>query len=142
NINHDLRSPLSLILLAVAEARRTGILDPASARTLGTIEHGARRVLRMVDELLILAEGRETDVKLATARCDLGRIAGVVAEAWKPAAEAADLTLTHDVANGAFVVADPNALERILANLVSNALKFTPRKGSVRVVVRVEDKTA
>lgn len=138
NVNHDLRSPISLILLAIAEARRSGVANEASERTLGAIEHGARRVLRMVDELLILAEGRENEVKLATARCDVGRMSAAVVEAWKPAAEQSGIALDHDCAAGTIVVADPNALERILANLVSNALKFTPRGGTVRVVVRPE----
>ena len=138
NINHDLRSPISLILLAIAEARRNGMSTPASEKTLGAIEHGARRVLRMVDELLILAEGRENEVKLATARCDIGRMSAAVAEAWKTAAEQAGITLLHECVTGTIVVADPNALERVLANLVSNALKFTPRSGTVKVAVRAE----
>ncbi|MFO0735305.1 MAG: ATP-binding protein [Labilithrix sp.] len=138
NVNHDLRSPLSLILLAVAEARRNGVASESSERTLGAIEHGARRVLRMVDELLILAEGRENEVKLATARCDLGRMSAAVAEAWTPAAEQASLSLVHDCESNTIVVADPNALERILANLVSNALKFTPKDGLVKVSVRAK----
>jgi signal transduction histidine kinase len=139
NINHDLRSPLSLILLAVNEARKNGVTSAGSERTLGAIEHGARRVLRMVDELLILAEGRENEVKLARARCDLGRIAATVAEAWKPAAEQQSLTLGHECTTDTIVLADPNALERILANLVSNALKFTPKSGHVKVSVWTED---
>lgn len=142
NINHDLRSPVSLILLAIAEARQNGVATPASERTLGAIEHGARRVLRMVDELLLLAEGHENEVTLATARCDLGRMAAAVADAWKPAAEQANISLAHECAPGTTVVADPNALERILANLASNALKFTPKGGAVKITVRAEGDTA
>ncbi|MBX3209180.1 MAG: response regulator [Labilithrix sp.] len=131
NINHDIRSPLSLILLAIDEARSARARGaagqaPTPDRTLDAVEHGARRVLRMVDELLILAEGREADVRLAMAPCDLGAMVEAVAEAWKPAARVAGLALEHDVEKGLVVHADPNAIERILANLVSNAVKFTP----------------
>jgi signal transduction histidine kinase len=133
NINHDIRSPLSLILLTVAEARRAGALTPKAEKTLSGIEHGARRVLRMVDELLILAEGREGEVRLATALIDLSQMVEAVGEAWKPAAQAANLELSHNVAAGVGVRADPNALERILANLVSNAIKFTPKDGKIRL---------
>ncbi len=139
NINHDLRSPLSLVLLSVAEARSTGALGPAGARSLDAIEHGARRVLRMVDELLILAEGRERDVRLWTALCDLGPMVEAVAEAWKPAARVAGLTLEHDVERGLVARADPNAIERILANLVSNAVKFTPSGGAIHVSLSSSD---
>ena len=72
NVNHDLRSPLSLILLTVSELRSRGGLAPATERSIGAVEHGARRVLRMVDELLILAEGREGAVRLWMASVDLG----------------------------------------------------------------------
>jgi signal transduction histidine kinase len=145
NINHDIRSPLSLVLLSVNEARAaasdgsSGELNPSIARTLGAIEHGARRVLRMVDELLILAEGRENEVRLWTALCDLGSMVETVAEAWKPAARVAGLTLVHDVQKGLVVRADPNAIERILANLVSNAVKFTPKGGVIGVHAMSKD---
>ena len=139
NINHDLRSPLSLVLLSVAEARSSGGLGPAGARSLDAIEHGARRVLRMVDELLILAEGRERDVRLWTALCDLGPMVEAVAEAWKPAARVAGLTLDNDVQKGLVARADPNAIERILANLVSNAIKFTPSGGAIHVSLSSSD---
>ena len=135
NVNHDLRSPLSLVLLSVNEARIAGDLTPAATRTLDAIEHGARRVLRMVDELLILAEGREGEVRLWTAICDLGDMVAVVAEAWKPAARAAGLTLADDIQKGLLLRADPNAIERILANLVSNAIKFTPKGGTIDISV-------
>ncbi len=135
NINHDLRSPLSLVLLSVAEARSAGALGPSGARTLDAIEHGARRVLRMVDELLILAEGREREIRLWTALCDLGPMVEAVAEAWKPAARVAGLTMDYEVERGVVVRADPNAIERVLANLVSNAIKFTPKGGAVHVSV-------
>jgi signal transduction histidine kinase len=144
NINHDIRSPLSLVLLSVDEARTLAETSPGgltakAARTLGAIEHGARRVLRMVDELLILAEGREGEVRLWTALCDLGRLVAAVAEAWEPAARVAGLTLEHEVEQGLVVRADPNALERVLANLLSNSLKFSSRGGTISVRATARD---
>ncbi len=73
NVNHELRTPLSLILLAVsdARARHNGGVDAELARSFSTIEDAARRLLRMVDDLLLLAEGREGEIKLWLAPCDL-----------------------------------------------------------------------
>jgi len=139
NINHDLRSPLTLVLLSVAEGRASAGLGPSGARTLDAIEHGARRVLRMVDELLILAEGREREIRLWTALCDLGPMVEAIAEAWKPAARVAGLTLEHESERRLVVRADPNAIERIVANLVSNAMKFTPKDGTIRLTVSSRD---
>ncbi len=133
DINHDLRSPLTLVLLAVEEARRSASLSEEGARALDAIEHGARRVLRMVDELLILAEGREGEVRLWTAPCDLGPFVRRATDVWRPAARIAGLTLDVRVEDGIVVRADPNALDRVLANLLSNAVKFTPAGGTIAV---------
>ncbi|HVJ93915.1 MAG TPA: ATP-binding protein, partial [Labilithrix sp.] len=134
NVNHDLRSPLSLVLLSVDEAQNLlGELSPAASRALATVEHGTRRVLRMVDELLLLAEGREGELHISMVVCDLGAMVEAAVEAWKPAARAARITLDHEVEKGVVTRADPNAFERILANLLSNAIKFTPAGAGVQV---------
>jgi signal transduction histidine kinase len=133
DLNHDLRSPLTLVLLAVEEARRSAGLSEDGRRALDAVEHGARRVLRMVDELLILAEGREGEIRLGIAPCDLGPIVRRATDVWRPAARVAGLTLDVRAEDRVVVRADPNALERVLANLLSNAVKFTPAGGTITV---------
>jgi signal transduction histidine kinase len=133
DLNHDLRSPLTLVLLAVEEARRSTGLSDDGTRALDAIEHGARRVLRMVDELLILAEGREGEVRLWTAPCDLGPIVRRATDVWRPAARIAGLTLDVQAEDRIVVRADRHALDRVLANILSNAVKFTPAGGTVTV---------
>ncbi len=137
NVNHDLRTPLSLILLAVsdARARQKSDADPTTARALAAIEQGARQLLRMVDELLLLAEGREGDIKLWMAPCDLSEIVRQLVHAWKPAARTGGIELELETEGRCTVRADRDAIERVVTNLLSNALKFTPKGG--RVDVRV-----
>ncbi len=136
NVNHDLRTPLSLILLAVSDARvRQKSNEPTTTRALAAIEHGARQLLRMVDELLLLAEGREGDIKLWMAPCDLTEIVGQLVNAWKPAARTGGIDLGFETDGHAVVRGDRDAIERIVTNLLSNALKFTPKGGRVQVRV-------
>jgi signal transduction histidine kinase len=137
NVNHELRTPLSLILLAVTDVRnRAGAdADDVQLKSLGTIEHGARRLLRMVDDLLLLAEGREGDIKLWLAPCDLAHAVSQVVDAWQPAARTAGIGLSIEVEGQSFVRADRDAIERVVTNLLSNALKFTPKGGSIAVRV-------
>ena len=135
NINHEIRTPLSLILLAVAEGRECASANRDMSSTLETVEHGARRLLRMVDDLLLLAEGREGEIRLDLTACDLAALASGVVDVWTAAARAAGLELTADVSLGCWVKGDRSALERVLSNLLSNAIKFTPVGG--RIVVRV-----
>lgn len=144
NVNHELRTPLSLILLAVSDARgrQHGGGDPGTMKALGTIEHGARRLLRMVDDLLLLAEGREGDIKLWLAPCDLSEAVTQVVDAWKPAAQTAGIALELDMGGACTVRADRDAIERVVTNLLSNALKFTPKGGRIDVSVRATDERA
>jgi signal transduction histidine kinase len=140
NVNHELRTPLSMILLAVAEARAAqGQANAPIASTLETIEHGARRLLRMVDELLLLAEGREHEIGLKLEPCDFSNLAAKAIDAWGPAVRAKGIELVSDIAPQCSVRGDRSALDRIVSNLLSNALKFTPSGGRIRVRVVASD---
>jgi signal transduction histidine kinase len=140
DVNHEIRTPLSMIILAVGEARaaQNGHGNPKTMRTLETIEHGARRLLRMVDEMLLLAEGREAELKLHLETTDLTAIVQGIAHAWMPAARAKGISLVTEVAGDCTVRADVFAMERVLSNLVSNAVKFTKEGG--RIVLRLAER--
>src|SRR5215831_7918082 len=135
NITHEIRTPLSLILLAAADtANRAGaVLDERARRNLGAVTDAAHKLVRLVDELLLLAAGQEDKLRTSPERCDLAALVNAVIAAWEPAAEAAGLTLTGRVPAAVFAHVDPVAIERVASNLVSNAVKYTPRGGAVEV---------
>ncbi|MBX3186398.1 MAG: response regulator [Labilithrix sp.] len=135
NINHEIRTPLSLILLAVGAARTQAQSGASAESDLATIERGARRLLRMVDELLLLAEGKESELELQLVPCDLGDLVEKIVETWGPAARARDFQLTSEIER-ACVNADPSAIDRMLSNLLSNAMKFTPSGGRIAVSLK------
>ncbi len=140
NVNHEIRTPLSMIILAVGDARaaQNGHGDARTTRTLQTIEHGARRLLRMVDDLLLLAEGRESEIKLHLEATNLTAVVEGIAHAWMPAAKSSDIALATELSGQCVVRADTAAIERALSNLVSNALKFTPKGG--RITLRLAER--
>jgi signal transduction histidine kinase len=145
NITHEIRTPLSLILLAAndVEHRAGELLDQRSRRSLGAITDAAHKLVRLVDELLLLAAGLEDKLRTAPERTDLGALIGTLVAAWRPAAEAAGLELRSSEAddreaNGRarpplIANVDPVAMERVASNLLSNAIKYTPRGGTVEV---------
>jgi signal transduction histidine kinase len=135
NITHEIRTPLSLILLAVADirARASELLDDRSRQNLGAVADAAHKLVRLVDELLLLAAGQEDKLRTAPERTDLGALLGALVAAWRPAAEAAGLTLEDRPSRAIVANVDPVALERVASNLVSNAIKYTPRGGTVAV---------
>jgi signal transduction histidine kinase len=135
NINHEIRTPLSLVMLAVAQikTRQWGRLDEKARAEVGSIETAGRRLLRLIDDLLLLAAGQERGVKLRPGRVDLGDALRLIVAAWAPAGERDRLTISYRGPQSCPAIVDENAIERIVTNLVSNAIKFTPDGGSIEV---------
>jgi signal transduction histidine kinase len=132
NISHEIRTPLTLILLTIGELEASGAgRAPAAA----TIEASARKLLRLVDELLLLAAGQAQGLNLRVEPLDVSALITALAAAWRPAAATAGLRLTIDAAPACTAIADPTAIDRIVANLVSNAIKFTPAGGTIALTV-------
>ena len=137
NITHEIRTPLSLILLAAADirARAGGVLDARAHENLGAVTDAANKLLRLVDELLLLAAGQEDKLRILPERTDLGAMLHALVAAWRAAAEASGLVLTGPPAASLVANVDPVAMERVVSNLVSNAVKYTPRGGRVEVAL-------
>ncbi|MDB4952492.1 MAG: hypothetical protein JWO36_61 [Myxococcales bacterium] len=135
NISHEIRTPLSLILLAVSdiEARAGDQLDTRARRGLGAVNDAARKLVRLVDELLLLAAGQEGKLKVHPEPVDLAALLHNVVSAWLPAAENAGLELVARIPPSLLAKVDPVAIERVASNLTSNAMKYTPRGGMVEI---------
>ena len=135
-VSHELRTPLASVLSYVDL-----ILDGPDPLTeeqreyLLVVERNARRQLRLVGDLLLSAQLDAGRFAIARGDVDLADVARATLAEAAPGAEAAGVALgLQDEA--VHVQGDSTRLEQVLANLVSNAVKFTPRGG--RVDVRVE----
>ena len=140
NISHEIRTPLSLILLAAGdvEAKAGHLLDERGRSNLSTVADSARKLVRLVDELLLLAAADETKLALEPRATDVSRLITTLGATWLPAAEAAGLTLVVRTQPSLVGLVDPVALERIATNLVSNAVKYTPSGGTVELEAALE----
>lgn len=139
HISHEIRTPLSLIMLAVSDIeRRAGPnLDSRGRESLGAVNDAARKLVRLVDELLLLAAGQEGKLRLYREPTDLTQLVASLVAAWRPAADAAGIELSSRCPPVVIADLDPVAMERIATNLVSNAVKYTPRGGTVTIEVEV-----
>ncbi|MEO6953810.1 MAG: ATP-binding protein, partial [Polyangia bacterium] len=139
NVNHEIRTPLTLILLSVEEMRRADGMTAEQDRALDSVGRNARKLLRLVDALLVLAAGDEGRLALTPRPLDLGAMISDTIEEFAASARACQVQLTSRLPTSVTVEADDAAVERILSNLVSNALKFTPPGGEVTVSVVERD---
>ncbi len=144
SVSHDLRTPLTSIR-GFAEALADGEA-PDPARAAEVIAAEARRLERLVRDLLDLAKLETRQFRLDMRRIDATDVATDTADGFLPAAERAGLTLELDAEEGLFVNADPDRLAQIFANLIENALKYARTRVLVsahregeQVILRVGD---
>jgi signal transduction histidine kinase len=138
---HDLRSPVTAIQLAASAL----LADEQSARAdkegdLRLIKEEARRVGNYLEEMLLLARQEEGRLSLSFARVDLHAVARETIHALTPVAKARGLRIRQAPAPEipAVVLGDAALLRRVIDNLLTNAIKFSPSKTQVEVVVGVE----
>lgn len=133
-LSHELRTPLTAIL-GWARMLRTGTLDPAVAgRALTTIERNASLQARLVGDLLDLSQILSGKFRLDMRTTELICVVEAALDAVRPAAEAKGIRLVAslDPTVGS-IRTDPDRLQQVVWNLLSNAIEFTPPGGRVDV---------
>jgi signal transduction histidine kinase/CheY-like chemotaxis protein len=133
-LSHELRSPLSSALLC-AQMLRRGILDrETSARALETIERKIQLEVRMVDDLIDIARINAGKISLDMKKVHLGAVVDAAVEGARPAAEVQGARLRFVPREiDACLYGDEARLQQVMDNLIANAIKFTPKGGSIDV---------
>jgi signal transduction histidine kinase/CheY-like chemotaxis protein len=130
-LGHELRNPLSPILTAVQLMRlRAG---DALTRERTIIERQVNHMVRLVDDLLDVSRITRGKVQLKRLPIDLARVVAQAIEIASPLLEERAHRLTTTVPAGLMVDVDANRLAQVLANLLTNAAKYTPPRGTIEV---------
>jgi PAS domain S-box-containing protein len=133
-VSHELRTPLTSMLGYSELMADLEDLSPQGQRFLSVITRSAERELRLVDDLLTLVAIEESGLTIRRAVVDIERVVRDAVEAARPRAEEVDIALSLEIPGYAVQVdADRDRIGQAIDNLLSNALKFTPSSGSVRV---------
>ena len=142
NVAHDLRTPLTRLRgtaeLALQETGGGGAQHEALADCVEQVDD----VLRLLRAVMEISEAEGGMLKLEKAACDLGELARNAAELYAEVAEAKPVALSVEVAGPIPVSADATRLRQAIANLVDNAVKYTPTGGRVTLRVRAEGDNA
>ena len=146
---HELRNPVAIIRYAVHLLRLRGDVEPKIAWAVDVIDRQVNQMLRLVDDLSHAAGVTNGNGQLTLESLDLAQVVRIAAETSRPLIEAGGHDLNLLVPQDPLEVrADRVRLYQILANLLTNATKYTPQGGSVwlsaeragnEAVVRVRD---
>ncbi|GAA3157241.1 GAF domain-containing sensor histidine kinase [Planomonospora alba] len=134
-VNHELRTPLTSIR-SYLQLIQEGDLDPATEQHfLRVIERNGDRILRLVDDLLLMSSLNARTATFHPARVDLAELARqavgeISAKDWT-----GDHSLALEAPRPVAVRADAERIRHVLAQLLDNAVKFTPAKGRITVTV-------
>ena len=141
NVSHELRTPVTS-LRALVDSLQAGAADDPELRTdfLRRIDGEIDRLAAMIAELLDLAAAEADRASHQFERVNLGDLVRQSAERLRPQAERGGVGLAIESPRAVLTVsADPAQTDRMVVNLLHNAIKFTPPGGQVRVSVQVED---
>jgi heavy metal sensor kinase len=133
NIAHDLRSPLARIRGAAEMALTTVTsMEESKAVAAGMIED-CDRLMGMINTMLDIAEAEAGMAEPKWAVVDMAEVIGNARDLFLPVAEEKEIVLTTEAAVGCRVRADARMLQRVVGNLLDNALKYTPVGGAVTI---------
>ncbi len=143
NMSHELRTPLNAII-GFAQMMRDGVQgplgNPSYTEYATDIAGSGQRLLQVINDVLDMARIETGESKLDLAAVDLSLLVEDVAGKYRERAAKGDLTLDLDADEATPAIeADERKLRQALGNLVSNAIKFTPPGGRVRLSVSAGD---
>lgn len=135
-VSHELRTPLSIILMW-SKMMRQGTLDGEElAEAIEAIGRSAESQSRLIEELLDDSRIASGKLRLDIGPADLGEIVTQVVDSFRPAMESKRIECVNEIDERAGVVeCDKGRIQRVVRNLVANAVKFTPNDGRIEVGV-------
>ena len=138
NVSHEVRTPLTLIL-APLDRLIISLRESPYASDLGLIQKNANRLLRVINQILDFRKVEGKQEKLAVREIDLVPFVGEIKSYFDSMASvrAIAYTFTSSIKQCTLWI-DPDLLEKVFVNLLSNAFKFTPEGGSVRIELTEE----
>jgi signal transduction histidine kinase/ActR/RegA family two-component response regulator len=136
-LSHELRTPLNAVLGWSEYLLSRTAEDTDTRRALETIVRNARGQAQLIEDLLdmnLIVSGK---IRLDVQRVDLAPIVEAALESVRPSANAKAIVLRSTIdPNTGEVVGDPNRLQQVLWNILSNAVKFTPKGGKIDILVQ------
>jgi PAS domain S-box-containing protein len=142
NMSHELRTPLNAIIgfAELMHKGKVGAVSPEHHEYLGDILTSSRHLLQLINDVLDLAKVESGKMDFRPEPTDLQKLVTEVRDVLRGLAASKQLRLETEISPSIpAVVVDPGRLKQVLYNYLSNAIKFTPERGSVVVRVTPHD---
>jgi CheY-like chemotaxis protein len=140
---HELRNPLAPISNSLHILRMSGELSPATERVREIMERQVNQMVRLVDDLLEVSRITRNKMELRKEPVELAAILRTAVETSRPLIDDLEHQLAISMPTEPITLhADPVRLSQVIANLLNNAAKYTPRGGQIRLSARQENETA
>ncbi|HEX6889142.1 MAG TPA: ATP-binding protein, partial [Chryseolinea sp.] len=139
NISHEFRTPLTLLLSPLEKRMQLTTAPPEDREEFGIMHRNASRLLNLVNQLLDLSKIEAGSLKLKIVHGNINAFIKSISSQFSSMAQSRKIHF--EVTSLATVDAwfDPDKLEKIISNLLSNAFKFTPSGGRISVTVSIDD---
>jgi len=136
--SHELKTPLMVLRTGVERALTHPGIPPESLEGLDGTLSEINRMTELVENLLTLARADEGRAPLVVAQTDLRELVAEAAETAEMLAEASGVSVSHSIPDAPLILpVDRNRIRQLLLNLVTNAVKYTPEGGAVKLELTV-----
>lgn len=136
-VSHELKNPLGAISGHLELLDEVADVPEEARYSLAAMTRATRRLNRVVDDLLLLAEYEDPDVAVTSAPVELGAIVDEVVELFAVRVQQRNLTVTVERPDQPLeACGQSDELDRVIANLLSNAVKYTPPGRSISIALR------
>jgi len=140
-LSHELRSPLNVMLGWIQMLRSSEMNTESMTRGLDVLDRSVRLQSKLIDDLLDVSRIIAGKLRIEKRTVDLAVVANNAVDAARPGARDKHVTLNATITSSLWMDADPQRLQQVISNLLTNALKFTPEHGSIDVrLERIEDR--
>ncbi len=136
NISHEFRTPLTLISGPVQQLLNTSGLSEKDKQSLAIIENSSERMLRLINQMLDLSKLEERSVKLRVSKNDLKPQIIQIIETFMLRANERVITINMDIGEFKETWYDRDIIDKIVTNLMSNAIKYAPENSEVTLSAR------